>query len=154
MSDLPSAAVLLVAAGGGLSLALLQRLRQEKLGLPGAVGLLAPWCDLRKSGDTLTTLTGIDPVLQVGGARMQLPAVKTTLEGGALVLAGARMSVPESGRGGSTVVPVGLNFDTRLLHPPTHPPPTRPCLRVCVLCMFCPAVRPEPGWASTGLCGG
>lgn len=59
--------MLLVAAGGGLSLALLQRLRQEKLGLPGAVGLLAPWCDLRKSGDTLTTLTGIDPVLQVGG---------------------------------------------------------------------------------------
>lgn len=52
------------SAGGGLSLALLQRIRQEKLGLPGAVGLLAPWCDLRKSGDTLTTLTGIDPVLQ------------------------------------------------------------------------------------------
>ena len=45
----------------------MQRLRQEGLPLPAALGLMAPWCDLRKSGDTLTTLTAVDPVLQVGG---------------------------------------------------------------------------------------
>lgn len=45
----------------------MQRLSREGVGLPGALGLMAPWCDLRKAGDTLTTLTGIDPVLQVGG---------------------------------------------------------------------------------------
>ena len=50
--------------GGGLTLALMQRLAKEGLGLPAALGLMAPWCDLSNAADTLTTLTGIDPVLQ------------------------------------------------------------------------------------------
>jgi acetyl esterase/lipase len=57
-------AVQTCCTGGGLTLALMQRLAHEGLGLPAALGLMAPWCDLRNAGDTLTTLTGIDPVLQ------------------------------------------------------------------------------------------
>lgn len=53
-----------------MSLALLQRLTSRGVALPGAVALMAPWCDLRKNGDTFTTLTGIDPVLQVCFAQL------------------------------------------------------------------------------------
>jgi len=59
--------LVVVPTGGGLALALVQRLSQEGVALPGALALMAPWCDLRRHGDTLTTLTGIDPVLQVSG---------------------------------------------------------------------------------------
>ncbi|KAF8065609.1 LHT2 [Scenedesmus sp. PABB004] len=52
------------SSGGGLVLSLMQRLRRAALPLPGAVVLLAPWADVAKTGDTMTTLTGVSPVLQ------------------------------------------------------------------------------------------
>ncbi|KAF6254885.1 Alpha/Beta hydrolase protein [Scenedesmus sp. NREL 46B-D3] len=52
------------SAGGGLALALLLKAKQQRLPLPGALLLMSPWADLTKSGDTQTTLTGVDPILQ------------------------------------------------------------------------------------------
>lgn len=52
------------SAGGGLSLALTLKLKQEGLPLPGTLVLMSPWSDLEKTGDTMTTLTGVDPQLQ------------------------------------------------------------------------------------------
>ncbi|GBF94350.1 alpha beta hydrolase [Raphidocelis subcapitata] len=52
------------SAGGGLTLALLLRLKREGLPQPAAAALYSPWSELTKSGDTQTTLTGVDPVLQ------------------------------------------------------------------------------------------
>jgi acetyl esterase/lipase len=51
------------SAGGGLALAALLRARDAGLPLPAAAALLSPWCDLTKTGDTQTTLTGLDPTL-------------------------------------------------------------------------------------------
>jgi monoterpene epsilon-lactone hydrolase len=52
------------SAGGGLALALLQRLRRRGLPPPGGVVLYSPWVELTKAGDTHTTLAGVDPMLQ------------------------------------------------------------------------------------------
>jgi acetyl esterase/lipase len=52
------------SAGGGLALALLLKAKQQQLLMPGALLLMSPWSDLARSGDTQTTLTGVDPVLQ------------------------------------------------------------------------------------------
>jgi acetyl esterase/lipase len=52
------------SAGGGLALALLLKAKQQQLPLPGALLLMSPWADLTQSGDTQTTLTGVDPILQ------------------------------------------------------------------------------------------
>jgi Esterase/lipase len=51
------------SAGGGLTAALLLRLRELSLPLPGAVGLIAPWSDLSETGDSLFTNAEIDPTL-------------------------------------------------------------------------------------------
>jgi len=56
-------AILGDSAGGGLALALLQRLRAEGLPYPAALALYSPWSELTKSGDTQTTLEGVDPRL-------------------------------------------------------------------------------------------
>ncbi|KIZ04976.1 esterase [Monoraphidium neglectum] len=52
------------SAGGGLALALLLRLRALGLPYPAAVVLYSPWVELSRVGDTQTTLSGVDPVLQ------------------------------------------------------------------------------------------
>ncbi|GBF94351.1 hypothetical protein Rsub_06973 [Raphidocelis subcapitata] len=52
------------SAGGGLALALLLRLKREGLPQPAAAVLCSPWVELTKQGDTQTTLTGVDPILQ------------------------------------------------------------------------------------------
>jgi acetyl esterase/lipase len=52
------------SAGGGLALSLLLKAKQQQLPLPGALLLMSPWADLTQSGDTQTTLTAVDPVLQ------------------------------------------------------------------------------------------
>lgn len=52
------------SAGGGLCMALLQQLIRDKLPLPSAAVLFAPWVDLTGAGDSVTTLTAVDPMLQ------------------------------------------------------------------------------------------
>ncbi|WP_081904194.1 alpha/beta hydrolase fold domain-containing protein [Brevibacillus thermoruber] len=52
------------SAGGGLALALLLRLKELHTELPAANGLLSPWADLNLSGDTMTTLSEVDPILR------------------------------------------------------------------------------------------
>jgi len=51
------------SAGGGLSMAALQAIRDKGLTLPAALLLGTPWADLSKTGDTLFTNEGIDRVL-------------------------------------------------------------------------------------------
>jgi monoterpene epsilon-lactone hydrolase len=54
------------SAGGGLTLALLNRLRDEKEELPGCAWLVSPWTDLTMSGSTLVTKDTVDPILHKG----------------------------------------------------------------------------------------
>lgn len=51
------------SAGGGLTLALIMRLRDLGEGLPACAWLASPWTDLTLSGDTLATKDGLDPLL-------------------------------------------------------------------------------------------
>ncbi len=51
------------SAGGGLTLALMQRLKSLGLPLPGAMYLGTPWADLTKTGDSLWINEGIDRLL-------------------------------------------------------------------------------------------
>jgi epsilon-lactone hydrolase len=53
------------SAGGNLSLALMAAAAARGLGLPAALALLSPWCDLTHGGDTIRTLDGIDPTLDL-----------------------------------------------------------------------------------------
>lgn len=51
------------SAGGGLTLALMMRLRDGGEPLPGCGWLVSPWTDLTMSGDTLTTKEAVDPLI-------------------------------------------------------------------------------------------
>ncbi len=51
------------SAGGGLALAAIHRMKLDGARLPAAVFAGSPWADLTKTGDTLTTLEGVDSVL-------------------------------------------------------------------------------------------
>ena len=51
------------SAGGNLTLALLQKARQEGCPLPVAAALLSPWCDLANEGDSTSFNAGRDPTL-------------------------------------------------------------------------------------------
>ena len=51
------------SAGGGLTLALLMRLRDLGEALPACAWLASPWTDLTLSGETLATKDGVDPLL-------------------------------------------------------------------------------------------
>ncbi len=51
------------SAGGGLTLALIMRLRDLKEALPACAWLASPWTDLTLSGETLATKDGVDPLL-------------------------------------------------------------------------------------------
>jgi acetyl esterase/lipase len=51
------------SAGGGLTLALLMRLRDLKEALPACAWLASPWTDLTLSGETLATKDSVDPLL-------------------------------------------------------------------------------------------
>lgn len=51
------------STGGGLCLALLLKLRELHLPMPGAVAALTPWTDLSKTGDSYLTNEGVDNVL-------------------------------------------------------------------------------------------
>ncbi len=52
------------SAGGGLTLATLLSLREEGLPLPACAWLVSPWTDLEQSGESMTTLAGVDPMIQ------------------------------------------------------------------------------------------
>jgi acetyl esterase/lipase len=54
------------SAGGGLTLALAQRLRAAGEALPGCLWLLSPWTDLTLSGATLATKDAVDPLIHRG----------------------------------------------------------------------------------------
>lgn len=51
------------SAGGGLTVALLDRLRDAKEDLPGCAWLVSPWTDLTMSGATLVTKDADDPLI-------------------------------------------------------------------------------------------
>ncbi len=51
------------SAGGGLTLALIMRLRDLKEAPPACAWLASPWTDLTLSGETLATKDGVDPLL-------------------------------------------------------------------------------------------
>src|SRR5205823_2082276 len=51
------------SAGGGLTVALINRLRDAKEALPGCAWLVSPWTDLTMSGATLVTKDAVDPLI-------------------------------------------------------------------------------------------
>ena len=54
------------SAGGGLTLALITRLRDAGEALPACAWLISPWTDLTLSGETLATKDAIDPLIHKG----------------------------------------------------------------------------------------
>jgi len=51
------------SAGGNLTLALMNALRDAALALPACAWLISPWTDLTMSGDTLVTRDAVDPLI-------------------------------------------------------------------------------------------
>ena len=54
------------SAGGGLTVALINRLREGKEPLPGCAWLVSPWTDLTMSGATLASKDAVDPIIHRG----------------------------------------------------------------------------------------
>jgi epsilon-lactone hydrolase len=54
------------SAGGGLTVALINRLRDAGEELPGCAWLVSPWTDLTISGETLATKDAVDPIIHDG----------------------------------------------------------------------------------------
>jgi acetyl esterase/lipase len=55
------------SAGGGLTLATLVNLRDQKLGLPACAAAISPWVDLEGVGDSITARAAQDPMVQKDG---------------------------------------------------------------------------------------
>ncbi len=51
------------SAGGGLTVALINQLRDAREQLPGCAWLVSPWTDLALSGSTLVTKDAVDPLI-------------------------------------------------------------------------------------------
>jgi acetyl esterase/lipase len=51
------------SAGGGLTVALINRLRDAREPTPGCAWLISPWTDLTLSGLTLDTKDAVDPII-------------------------------------------------------------------------------------------
>ena len=51
------------SAGGGLTVALINQLRDAQEELPGCAWLVSPWTDLALSGSTLATKDAVDPII-------------------------------------------------------------------------------------------
>ena len=51
------------SAGGGLTVALINRLKEAGQELPGCAWLVSPWTDLTMSGGSLTTKDAVDPLI-------------------------------------------------------------------------------------------
>ena len=58
-----SVAVAGESAGGGLAVALLLRLRDQRLALPAAAAVMSPWADLTGTADSLQSRAALDPSL-------------------------------------------------------------------------------------------
>jgi len=69
------------SAGGGLTLATLQRLREAGDPLPAAAVLLSPWTDLEATGESVKTRREADPMIDPTGA---LEAARSYLPDGDL----------------------------------------------------------------------
>ncbi len=52
------------SSGGGMTLAMIQRAKEQGLPLPGAIAVGTPWSDLTKTGDTYFTNAYLDRVLR------------------------------------------------------------------------------------------
>jgi monoterpene epsilon-lactone hydrolase len=52
------------SAGGGLTIALINRLREAGQQIPGCTWLISPWTDLTLSGSTLATKDDVDPIIR------------------------------------------------------------------------------------------
>lgn len=55
------------SAGGGLTIATLVNLRDQKLGLPGCAVAISPWVDLEGMGTSMTARAAQDPMVQKDG---------------------------------------------------------------------------------------
>jgi acetyl esterase/lipase len=55
------------SAGGGLTIATLVNLRDQKLGLPACAVAMSPWVDLEGLGDSITARAAQDPMVQKDG---------------------------------------------------------------------------------------
>lgn len=53
------------AAGGGLALSLMQRLKYQALPMPGHAVLISPWLDITNSNPDMQTVQGTDPLLNI-----------------------------------------------------------------------------------------
>ena len=62
------------SAGGGLTLSVAMRLRNNSETLPAALILLSPWTDLTESGDTYRTLASHDPLMGNGSTQAVVKA--------------------------------------------------------------------------------
>jgi acetyl esterase/lipase len=54
------------SAGGGLAAGVVLKMRDQGLGMPGAVVLWSPWSDITETGDTYTTLKRAEPLYLYG----------------------------------------------------------------------------------------
>jgi acetyl esterase/lipase len=54
------------SAGGGLTIALINRLREQSEDPPGCAWLCSPWTDLTMSGATLASKDAVDPLIHKG----------------------------------------------------------------------------------------
>jgi epsilon-lactone hydrolase len=54
------------SAGGGITVALINRLRDAGEELPACAWLVSPWTDLTMSGETLATKDAVDPIIHGG----------------------------------------------------------------------------------------
>lgn len=54
------------SAGGGLTLALLQKIKSEKIAMPSCAIVISPWTDLTLSGDSIQTRGHRDPMIKPG----------------------------------------------------------------------------------------
>ena len=55
------------SAGGGLTIATLVNLRDQKLGLPACAAAISPWVDLEGLGNSITMRSAQDPMVQKDG---------------------------------------------------------------------------------------
>jgi acetyl esterase/lipase len=62
-TDPRNMAIFGTSAGGGLTLAMILRAKQEDLALPGAIAPGSPWADLTETGDTFKTNEWLDNVV-------------------------------------------------------------------------------------------
>lgn len=51
------------SAGGGLVMSAVLKLRDDGLPMPAVVGLLSPWADVSKTGDSMSVASGRDPLI-------------------------------------------------------------------------------------------